>query len=259
LRALMAHGYLPVPVTGRSLVEVRERCRAYGVVAGVAEYGSALCLDGGESTIALVDADGDAAVGRVRAALQERDGVRLDPAYVHAVRAYRIGPDGGRRPLGAAEARECLRLPGVAGAVEAIQGESQTDFIASGINKGAGLLALVDALAGRSGDGRPEIALAVGDTAADASMLALARSAFVPAHAAPGARAPGAKRVRRPYQAGLALAVAELLGHRPGGCARCRVAQQTDEQELLVDLLSVAEDGLRGLALRTIKLEAKLR
>jgi hypothetical protein len=67
------------------------------------------------------------------------------------------------------------------------------------------------------------------------------------------------KRVRRPYQAGLSLAVAQLLGHRPGGCARCRVGPQTTERRLLLDLLSVAEDGRRGLALRTIKLGARLR
>jgi hypothetical protein len=66
-----------------------------------------------------------------------------------------------------------------------------------------------------------EIALAVGDTASDVSMLALGRSAFVPAHAGDAAMASNAVRLRSPYQAGLSLAVAELLGHRHGGCSRC--------------------------------------
>jgi hypothetical protein len=258
LRALIAHGYVPVPVTGRGLEEVRERCRTYGLAAGVAEYGSALCLDRGERTVTLVGSDGDDAVRRVRAALQERDGVRLDPAHVHAVRAYRMGCDGRRQPLEAAEVAECLQASGVVGAIEAIQGENQTDLVASGVDKGAGLRALVDALEA-SGGGRTEVALAVGDTAADAPMLALARSAFVPAHATPEAMVAGAKRVRRPYQAGLALAVAQLLGHRPGTCARCSVGHQTTERELLLDLLSISEDGLRGLTLQTIKLGARLR
>jgi hypothetical protein len=139
-----------------------------------------------------------------------------------------------------------------------IQGENQTDLVASGVDKGAGLRALVDTLAG-SGDGRAEVALAVGDTAADAPMLVLARCAFVPAHATPQAMVAGAKRTRRPYQAGLALAVAELLGHRPGTCARCQVGQQTTERKLLLDLLSISEDGLRGLTLQTIKIGARLR
>jgi pyrimidine operon attenuation protein/uracil phosphoribosyltransferase len=259
LRALIAHGYIPVPVTGRGLEEVRDRCRAYGLVAGVAEYGSALCLDGGERVVTLVGADGDRAMRRVRAALRERDGVCLDPAYVHAARAYRVAADGRRRPLAVGEVTECLRAAGAAGAVEAIQGDCQTDFVVRGTNKGAGLLALVDALADNGGNGRSEIALAVGDTGADAPMLALAQSAFVPAHAAREAMVAGAERVRGSYQVGLAFAVARLIGHRPGGCPRCRVAQQTTERELLLDLLSVAEGGLRGLALRTIKLGARLR
>jgi hydroxymethylpyrimidine pyrophosphatase-like HAD family hydrolase len=258
LRALIAHGYSPVPVTGRSIEEVRERCRTYGLAGGVAEYGSALCLDGGERMISLVSTDGDAAVRRVRAALQQRDGVRLDPAFVHAARAYRVTRDGRRRPLGAADVKACLEVAETAGAVEVIQGEDQTDLVASGVDKGAGLLALVNALADARG-GRPEIAMAVGDTAADAPMLALARCAVVPGHASAEALVAGAKRVRRPYQAGLALAVAQLLGHPPGGCARCRVPRQTAERQVLLDLLSVAEDGPRGLALRTIKLGARLR
>jgi hydroxymethylpyrimidine pyrophosphatase-like HAD family hydrolase len=259
LRALIAHGYSPVAVSGRGLAEVRERCRAYGLAAGVAEYGSALCLDGGERVVTLVGADGHGALGRLRAALQERDGVHLDPAHVHALRAYRVGADSRRRPLDVEEVSECLHASGTAGAIEAIRGDSQTDLVASGIDKGTGLTALVDALAAGHGDGRPEVVLAVGDTAADAPMLALARSAFVPAHASGAAMIAGARRVRRRYQPGLALAVAELLGHHPGGCPRCRVPRQTSDGQLLLDLLSISEDGRRGIAARTLQLAARLR
>jgi hydroxymethylpyrimidine pyrophosphatase-like HAD family hydrolase len=259
LRALIAHGYMPVPVSGRGLEEVRDRCRAYGLVAGVAEYGSALVLDRGERIVTLVGAEGDAAARRVRDVLRRRDGVRLDPAYAHAVRAYRIAAGGQRRPLDANEVTECVQAAGVGGAIRAIRGDNQTDLVVSGVDKGTGLRALVDALADSGGDGRPEIALAVGDTAADAPMLALARSAFVPAHASPEAMVVGARRVRRPYQAGLALAVGQLLGHRPGGCACCRLPPETTERQLMLDLLSVAEDGRRGLALRAMKLGATLR
>ncbi len=262
LRALIAHGYRPVLVTGRGLEEVRDRCRAYGLSAGVAEYGSALCLDGGERTVGLVKDDLAPALRRLRATLHERDGVRLDPAYAHAVRAYRVGSNGRRRPLRPAEVADCVEASGAADSVRVIPGGSQTDFVAAGIHKGAGLRALVQALGGDEREPSPvraEIALAVGDTASDAPMLALARAAFVPSHAAAQATATGARRVRRPYQAGLSLAVADLLGHRPGGCACCRVPQQTAERELLLDLFSIAEDGRRGLALGTLRLASKLR
>ena len=262
LRALIAHGYCPVPVTGRGLEEIRDRCRGYGLPAGVAEYGSAICLDGGARSVALVDDEHAAALRVLRAALCERDGICVDPAYAHAVRAYRLAADGGRERLSAAEVAECIKKSGATGIVQVIHGDSQTDFVAAGIDKGLGLRALVEAL---GADRRqpsavgPEIALAVGDTGTDAPMLALAHAAFVPAHAGAEATAAGAARCRRPYQAGLSLAVAELLGHRPGGCAHCRLAPQTAERQLLLDLFSIAEDGPRGLALGALRLATRSR
>jgi hydroxymethylpyrimidine pyrophosphatase-like HAD family hydrolase len=262
LRALIAHGYRPVPVTGRGLEEVRDRCRSYGLAAGVAEYGSVVCLDGGTRTVALVDEERGAALRRLRAVVLERDGVRLDPAYVHALRAYRCGADGSRRPLSAAEAVECIRASAAGGLVQLIQGDGQSDFVAAGIDKGRGLSVLMEELgaaAGRPVADDSRVALAVGDTASDAPMLALGAAAYVPAHAAPEATASGAARLRRPYQAGLSLAVAELLGHPPGDCARCRVAPQTSERQLLLDLFSIAEAGPRGLAAAALRFAARSR
>ncbi|HWE10033.1 MAG TPA: hypothetical protein VG325_11800 [Solirubrobacteraceae bacterium] len=261
LRALIAHGHRPVVVTGRGLTEVRDRCQSYGLVAGVAEYGSAVCLDGGTRTVALVGREHSAALERLRATLLKRNGVRLDAAYVHAVRAYRLTTGGGHGPLSAAEAAECISASGADGMVRAIQGDGQSDFVAAGIDKGRGLRMLLGAM--NAADRRPpaasplHIALAVGDTASDVPMLALGDAAYVPAHAAAAATASGAVRLRRPYQAGLALAVAHVLGHRPGDCPRCRVAPGTAERGLLLDLLSVAEDGSRGLAVAATRLAAR--
>jgi hypothetical protein len=255
LRALIAHGYRPVPITGRGLGEVRDRCRSYGLAGGVAEYGSVVCLEGGDRSVALVGPDGAAALRRLRATLSARGGILLDPAYAHAVRAYRVSNGGRRLPLGAVEVTECLEASGATDAVRAIPGESQTDFVAVELDKGEGLRVLAAELAGDT----EQIALAVGDTAADAPMLALARAAFVPAHAAAEATTTGARRVGRPYQAGLALAVAELLGHRPGGCELCRVARTTPSRELLLELLSIPESGRRGVAWRTLRLALRHR
>jgi hydroxymethylpyrimidine pyrophosphatase-like HAD family hydrolase len=262
LRALIAHGYRPVPVTGRGLEEVRDRCRSYGLAAGVAEYGSVVCLGREARAVALVDDDHAEALRRLRAVVLEREGVRLDPAYVHALRAYRCGAGGSRRPLSAAEAAECIRASAAGGMVQLIQGDGQSDFVAAGIDKGRGLSVLMEELGAATG--RPAaddscVALAVGDTASDAPMLALGAAAYVPAHAAPEATASGAARLRRAYQAGLSLAVAELLGHPPGDCARCRVAPQTSERQLLLDLFSIAEAGRRGLAVGALRFVARSR
>jgi hydroxymethylpyrimidine pyrophosphatase-like HAD family hydrolase len=262
LRALLAHGYQPVVVTGRGIDEVRDRCRIYGLQAGVAEYGSAIWVQRDERATRLIDRDTAAALDRLRAILEQREGVQLDPAFKHAVRAYCVRADGQRRPLDAAEVGECLEAAAAAGAVRAIPGYSQTDFAPVAVDKGTGLRALARVLQaddhGCSTDGL-EIALAVGDTAADAPMLALASAAFTPAHAVPAATRTGARRLGRPYQAGLYVAVGELLGHEPGSCPCCRVPPPTRERDLLLDLLSVTEDGHSRLPLKALRLAWKLR
>src|SRR5207237_10719821 len=42
LRALAKHGYRTILVSGRSLDEVRDRCAAYPLTGGVAEYGATI-------------------------------------------------------------------------------------------------------------------------------------------------------------------------------------------------------------------------
>lgn len=108
-------------------------------------------------------------------------------------------------------------LEGANGAISAIWGKSQVDFVAAGIDKATGLRALQRELS--SGDRSPAVALAVGDTSADAGMLALAQRSRAPAHAREAALGPGVKRLPKPYQRGLALAVGELVGHPPGACS----------------------------------------
>jgi hypothetical protein len=88
-------------------------------------------------------------------------------------------------------------------------------------------------------------------------MLALASAAFVPAHAAQAATTTGAERLARPYQAGLYRAAGELLGHAPGSCERCKLPPATRERDLLLDLLSVAEDGPRAIAMAAVRLAWK--
>jgi hydroxymethylpyrimidine pyrophosphatase-like HAD family hydrolase len=262
LRALVAHGYRPVLVTGRGVEEVRDRCGIYGLQGGVAEYGSAIWVERSKRATGLLDDEATAALSRLRAVLQAREGVRLDPAFSYAIRAYRADINGRRSPLGAEEAAECLATSRGEHAVRTIPGENQTDFVSAVLDKGTGLQALIGALAtdhGFDGADASAVALAVGDTASDAPMLALAQAAFVPAHAAPAATKTGARRVRRPYQAGLHLAVGELLGHPPGGCPRCQVPPPTPAGDLLLDLLSAPESGPRGLPLRAVRLVRKLR
>jgi hydroxymethylpyrimidine pyrophosphatase-like HAD family hydrolase len=227
LRALLVHGYRPVLVSGRGSKEIAERCAAYRLPAGVAEYGAVVHIaEGGRETSLLTDEEA-ATLERVRAELSSRDGVEIDAAYRHIVRA--------RPPSTTA----------VAPGVRVLAGDSQADFVPARVDKGVGIRALAARL-------DAPLHAAIGDTAADAPMLALAERAFVPAHAPRELRSV-ATMTRRPYQAGFHEAVGALLGHAPGTCAECRVPDVDERRRLLLALLGLREGGLRGMPRRALR------
>jgi hypothetical protein len=57
---------------------------------------------------------------------------------------------------------------------------------------------------------------------------------------------------RRPYQAGLADAVADLLGHQPGSCDRC-ARPEDGASRFVLDVLSLREAGPRGIPVRLLR------
>jgi hypothetical protein len=137
----------------------------------------------------------------------------------------------------------------------AIAGEGQTDFRAARVDKAAGLGRLAQTL---DGNGHT-IALAVGDSVSDLPMLALARLALAPANADPHVRRGSVEVLKRPYQTGLALAVARLIGHPPGTCALCRVPVLPARTKLLLGVLSAQERGGVGIATSLARLAWSVR
>lgn len=252
LRALIAHGYRPVPVTGRGLEEVRDRCRAFELAGGVAEYGAVAYTGHDRQALALTSDAGEEALERIRAAVRRHSELLLDPGFRHVVRAYRLGAGGRRRGLRPGEAEAVLAEARAGEDVRAVPGDGQTDFVPTGIDKAVGLRALQTALGG------DPIAFAVGDTRSDAPMLALAQSSYVPAHAEPEAAASATRRVGSPYQRGLGLAVTELIGHRPGACPVCALPRMQRDRRLLLELLSVSEGDGRAMLVATLKLAVGL-
>lgn len=231
LRALIAHGYRPVPATGRSAAEVRDRCAAFGLAGGVAEYGSALVCDG--ETVGLLPPDGHAALETIRSELAGRPGVELDPRYRHSVRARTgHGPLPADLVAGLAAARQGVRV---------VQGQGQTDFVAAGADKGSGLRALAARL------GQPACALAVGDTVSDLPLFEGATLARAPRNARLGDAGAGIRRTRHAYQAGLLDACAELVGHRPGQCASCRPPAFGPRTRALLAVLDLRANGLASI------------
>ena len=250
LRALSVHGCRPILCSGRSLDEVRERCKTYRLTGGVAEYGAVAYKSETESVHELLTDADCADLQSLRMVLSQFSGLHLDPAYRYAVRAYRRDATGKRCGLQPDVVASALERSGMRGRVLPIIGVRQTDFMVAGVNKGTGLSALSSDLGPREipVDGKP-LAFAIGDTAADLPMLRLATSPFAPANADHAFRREGIPVMDRPYQAGIIQAVTRFLGHRPGGCPDCRAPNLNGDAYLLLIALA-AQDARKWGKLR---------
>lgn len=206
LRSLACHGYRTMIVTGRSLDELIERCHAYGLHGGAAEYGAVLYDAATGATTELLASEDRTHLDLVRTALSGRGGIVVDPTYRYSVRAYRVSTSGAHSALSHEDVEFALTAAG--NRVRAVHGIFQTDFTGS-VDKGDGVRALAER------HGAP-VALAVGDSEADLPMLLEAARAYVPAHAPP---LDGIERTRGSYQAGLREACSRLVGHHR--CSHC--------------------------------------
>jgi hydroxymethylpyrimidine pyrophosphatase-like HAD family hydrolase len=232
LRALTAHGYRPVLVSGRSLLDVSDRCSAFGLAGGVAEYGSVLWMNGRSEDLRS-EPDQDL-LTRIRAEIASLPGVRVDAQTTYSLRAR---TEEGPLPADLLASISLLSDP----AVRIHQGQTQTDVTTHGFDKGTGLAALRTRLGGAS------CALAVGDGPADLPMLVGAALARAPRNAAPGWAASGVRVTPHAYQAGLADACADLLGHRPGRCPACRPPRFAPRTRALLAVLDLRSNGLASI------------
>jgi hypothetical protein len=63
-------------------------------------------------------------------------------------------------------------------------------------------------------------------------------------------------RTRHGYQAGLAEACGDLIGHRPGGCPACRPPAFAPRTRALLAVLDLRSNGLPSIGTRTAALAA---
>jgi hydroxymethylpyrimidine pyrophosphatase-like HAD family hydrolase len=260
LRALVAHGYRPLLATGRSVAEVRERCSALGLAGGVAEYGSAFYDHDRGAVRSLITGSQLTDLERLRRAIGAIEGILVDDAYQHSVRVYRFGARGERLPPAADLVDGILAELGLRDSVALHRGDAQVDLVAAGVDKGKGLSALLRHLGGDlEADGGRPLALAVGDGPGDIPMFGLARLAAAPAHANALVRRAAGRTMSGPYQAGLADAVALLLGHRPGSCRVCAAPVLEPASRAVMTLLSAQERGGRSMVSSAIRLAMAAR
>jgi hydroxymethylpyrimidine pyrophosphatase-like HAD family hydrolase len=260
LRALVRHGYRVVIATGRSIGEVRERCRAYRLIGGVAEYG-AFTFDAKTGRVRdLLSPDDRKSLDLLRRKLSDADEIVLDPEYGGAVRAYRFDESGRRRGLSAETISSVLRATRLKDRVRVVGGAYQTDFMVNTIDKGAGLRSLAHDLGVESGSKQPGklLALAVGDSSEDLPMLGLATMAVAPSNADAAVRAAGIQLAGKPDQLGAAQAVTRLIRHSPGACSQCEVTHLTAGSRLLLAALGAQDARGLGKIVHTFRLAARV-
>jgi hydroxymethylpyrimidine pyrophosphatase-like HAD family hydrolase len=262
LALLRAHGLGTAVNTARSVPEVREYCRAYGLAGGVAEYGSYVWDAAGRRGQALVGPESLRQLAAVRQALGQLPGVFLDDRHQYSIRAWTYedkraaldrlplpGPlrsflslgaaDRGPVPLPTLAVRQVLAALG-ADRLEVEQTTIDTTIRAREVDKGSGLSALL------SWVGRPDLeTVAVGDSEPDLAMYRVAGRSLAPSHVSGARRARllGCRIVRQPCQRGL-LEIARSLVHPGGGrCPCCASGEQPwpKGQDLFLDLLRVAD------------------
>ncbi|MGH3301316.1 MAG: HAD family hydrolase [Streptosporangiaceae bacterium] len=239
LRALIAHGYRPILVSGRSLLDVSDRCCAFGLAGGVAEYGAILWADGrAEDLRPQQDRD---LLARVRGEMARLPAVRVDAQTTYAVRA---STERGPVPADLLASTHVLSDP----AVCIHQGQAQTDITTKGFDKGTGLAALSARL------GAASCALAVGDGPPDLPMFARSTLARAPRNADLGSAAGAVRLTAHAYQRGLADACADLLGHRPGRCPACGPPAFAPRTRALLAILDLRSNGFASVAAGSVSL-----
>src|SRR5262249_37251877 len=247
LRTLRRHGYEPILASGRSLEEIIERARAFGLRAGIAEYGAVVWIYG--VVFGLTSAEERAQLAALRALLASEAGVIVDDAYTHSVRVFRH--DGVlRRAVSPSWLRDVLARERL-GALRMVAGEDQIDVVGATCTKGRALRMVRERL------GACEVH-AVGDTAEDVAMLREADHAWTPAN---GRRATtGTGRPVRVARARLAmglLEIARIIAHgRPRTCERCEPPTLHRHDRMLVEAFAIRDRGRVARMLDLLRPEA---
>jgi hydroxymethylpyrimidine pyrophosphatase-like HAD family hydrolase len=256
LRCLHAHGYALAINTARSAREVKEYSSAYGLVGGVAEYGSYIYDAVANHEKILVSGKALEQLEELRQALRQIPGVFINDGYEYSIRAYSYGRNG-TVPLPTNMAPNLvarLKLDRLSVHPTSID----TTIVANDVDKGRGLAALLDLV------GRPDIAtVAIGDSEPDLAMFRVADRCFAPGRIGRPdlVKAVGGQIARAPSQRGL-LEIAHLLTHPDGSrCQNCPPLEieRSDHDGLFLDLLEIADKEPLTLLLRALLRPASLR
>jgi hydroxymethylpyrimidine pyrophosphatase-like HAD family hydrolase len=247
LSLFASHGFTVALNTARTLREVKEYCRAYGLAGGVAEYGGVAWDRMKNRQISLVDAESMRELEEARAALRRIPGVFLNDDYEYSLRAFTY-QNGRTMPLPRLMTQDLL-----AGSklhrLQIHHTGLDTAITAQGSDKGGGLRALLSLAGIAAAD-----VIAVGDSEPDLAMFRVGGRSFAPGNVScrKEAQLLGCQIAKSQYQRGL-LEIARKIIHPEGGaCKHCRDVESgwRQDKNLFVSLLKVADKKSLSLMLQ---------
>jgi hydroxymethylpyrimidine pyrophosphatase-like HAD family hydrolase/orotate phosphoribosyltransferase len=237
---LHAHDVAIAVDTARSVPQVKEYCRAYGFVGGVAEYGSWIWDAVTERERVLISPESLGQLHVLRDALREIPGVFVDEGYRYSLRAY-THHRGGTAALPVLQIQNLMSRLNM-NRLRFRQTDLDTAILAKEVDKGAGLTVLMTWVGGRDFE-----TIAIGDSEPDLSMFAVATRSFAPSNISCRrvAKSLGCRIVDRPYQPGLLKIVRAMLHPDGRQCKRCRTCAglPAEHADLMLRLLTVADQG----------------
>jgi hydroxymethylpyrimidine pyrophosphatase-like HAD family hydrolase len=251
LRLLQLHGFSIILNTGRSVEQVGNYCRTYGLAGGIAEYGSVFLDAVQNREVPLIDAETVEELVRCREAIQKIPGVFIDSGYRYSIRAYRYQ---GARTEGLKDDEVKFLMTRLQSKKLTFISQGNTFIVQKGIDKGSGFLAAKKLLGYTD-----EKVFAIGDTIQDSVMLETADYAYAPSNCSKElydlAEKGKCRIMQQPYQRGLLAAVHESIRTCPTGHGvhQFTPARSEDTSNLIWFLLHVAELPRPQQLLKTIQ------
>lgn len=215
---------------------MKEYCRAYGCVGGIAEYGSYAWDATTDKFQVLVCDDSLEQMEHLRQRLRQIPGVFINDEYQYSIQAY-VYEKGATVPLPSILIRDLMAELKV-DRLKFHQTFTDTTVVAKETDKGRGLAALLEL----ANEGRLDT-IAVGDSEPDLPMFRIATRSFAPANIScrPTAGLLRCQISEQPYQSGLLQIVRSILHPNGDRCKCCDIAINAPEDDLFFQLLQVAD------------------
>jgi len=224
--------------TARTVYQMKEYCRAYGCVGGVAEYGSYAWDATSDRQQVLVCDDALEQMERLRQRLRQIPGVFINDEYQYSIQSY-VYEKGATGPLPSILIRDLMAELKV-DRLKFHQTFTDTTVVARETDKGRGLAALLE-LANK---GRLDT-IAVGDSEPDLPMFRMATRSFAPANISCRGTASllQCQISDQAYQSGLLQIVRSILHPTGERCKRCDITIHARDEDLFFQLLQVADQS----------------